>query len=247
VPVVPGAEPYAADGGPVGAVLVHGFTGNPSSMRPWGEHLAAVGLTVRVPRLPGHGTRWQDLNDTTFQDWYAEAERAFDELKARCERVFVGGLSMGGTVTVALAERRAGELAGGVLVNPSLSTGDPRARLLPLVARLLPSMPPIGSDIKKPGVVENAYDRMPTRGALSLSRMWPSVLADAAKITDPLLVFRSTEDHVVPASSVDRLVAGATHTTVDVRALTNSYHVATLDNDAPEIFAESLAFMTGAA
>ncbi len=245
MPVVPGAEPYAADGGPVGAVLVHGFTGSPASMRPWGEHLAAAGLTVRVPRLPGHGTRWQDLNDTTFEDWYAEAERAFDELRGRCERVYVGGLSMGGTVAVALAERRAGELTGVLLVNPSLTTGDPRARLLPLVARFLPSMPPIGNDIKKAGVTEGAYDRLPTRGALSLAKAWPLVLADLAKITDPLLVYRSTEDHVVPASSVDRLVAGATNTTVDVRALANSYHVATLDNDAPEIFAGSLAFMTG--
>jgi carboxylesterase len=241
--VVPGAEPYAADGGPVGAVLVHGFTGNPSSMRPWGETLAAAGMTVRIPRLPGHGTRWQDLNHTTFDDWYAEAERAFEDLRGRCERVYVAGLSMGGTVTLAIAERRAGELAGAIVVNPSLSTGDPRARLLPLLSRVIPSMPPIGSDIKKPGVTESAYLRLPTRGAASLQRAWTTVLDDLPKITDPLLAFRSVDDHVVPPSSVERLVAGATNTTVEVRALTDSFHVATLDNDAPRIFAESLTFM----
>jgi carboxylesterase len=54
--IVAGAEPFAVDGGPIGVVLCHGFTGSPQSMRPWAEHLAAAGLSVRLPRLPGHGT-----------------------------------------------------------------------------------------------------------------------------------------------------------------------------------------------
>lgn len=248
MPVVPGAEPFAVDGdgplGRIGVVLVHGFTGSPVSMRPWAEHLAAAGLTVRLPRLPGHGTRWQDLNDTRWIDWYRAAERELDLLLARCDRVFVCGLSMGGTVTLRLAEERAADLAGAVLVNPSLTTADPRARLLPLLSLFVPSMPAIGGDIKRSGVSEQAYQRLPTRGAASLQRLWSIVLADLDQITAPLLVYRSTHDHVVPASSVERLVAGATSTTVDVRLLTDSYHVATLDNDAPRIFAESLAFLT---
>src|SRR5579875_2853460 len=83
------AEPFAADGGRVGAVLCHGFTGMPASMRGWGEALAAAGLTVRVPLLPGHGTRWQDANRSTWQEWYAELERSFDDVRSRCDQVFV--------------------------------------------------------------------------------------------------------------------------------------------------------------
>ena len=49
--VMPGAEPFAADGGDMGVVLSHGFTGSPRSLRPWAEHLAAAGLTVRLPRF----------------------------------------------------------------------------------------------------------------------------------------------------------------------------------------------------
>lgn len=243
MPIIPGTEPYAADGdGRVGALLVHGFTGSPISMRPWGEHLAAAGLSVRVPLLPGHGTRWQDLNRTRWTDWYAAADRALDDLRRRCESVFVGGLSMGGTVAIRLAESR--DIAGAVLVNPSLTSADPRTALLPLLSRLVASVPPVGNDIKQPGVSEGAYDRVPTRAAASLRQMWGVTLADLTRITAPLLVFRSAEDHVVPASSVRALVAGAVNTTVDVRTLVDSYHVATLDNDAPEIFAESLAFLT---
>ena len=74
-------KPYAADGGPTGVLLLHGFTGSPKSMTPWGQRMAAEGHTVRVPRLPGHGTKWQDMNLTRWEDWYAEADRSFIELQ----------------------------------------------------------------------------------------------------------------------------------------------------------------------
>ena len=101
MPVLPGAEPFEHAGGDVGVLLVHGFTGCPQSMRPWAEHLAAEGFTVSLPRLPGHGTRWQDLNLTRWTDWYAEAERALDALRRTCSTVFVMGLSMGGDADAA--------------------------------------------------------------------------------------------------------------------------------------------------
>src|SRR4051794_41910546 len=96
-PMRPDAEPFAADGAPVGAVLCHGLTGMPGSMRPWAEALAAAGLTVRLPRLPGHGTRWQDANKVTWQDWLDEGGRALDEMRSRGGRAFVVGVSRGGT------------------------------------------------------------------------------------------------------------------------------------------------------
>jgi esterase/lipase len=70
VPLLPGAEPFAADGGSIGVLLSHGFTGSPQSLRPWAEHLAAAGYAVRLPRLPGHGTTWQEMNTTRWTDWH---------------------------------------------------------------------------------------------------------------------------------------------------------------------------------
>src|SRR5687768_3783788 len=96
--VLAGAEAYHHEGGPIGALLCHGFTGTPQSMRPWAEHLAGQDLTVTLPLLPGHGTRWQELNRTTWHDWYAEDERALLALHQRCDTVVVMGLSMGGTL-----------------------------------------------------------------------------------------------------------------------------------------------------
>ncbi len=166
--VLAGAEPIDLPGGPVGALLCHGFTGTTQSMRPWAEHLADAGLSVVAPRLPGHGTRWQDMNRTRFSDWYAELERAFDELRGRCSTVFAMGLSMGGTLSLRLAEERGDQVAGLVLVNPSLSTERKDARLAPLLSKVVPSFPGIASDIKKPGVTELAYDRIPLKAVASL-------------------------------------------------------------------------------
>lgn len=242
--VLPGAEPFAADGGDVGVVLSHGFTGTPQSMRPWAETLAAAGLSVRLPRLPGHGTRWQDLNDTRWPDWYGEIERAFDDLRGRCRTVFATGLSMGGTLVLRLAEQRPAEVAGLVLVNPSLGSRRWDVRhVLPLSRHVVPSLKGIASDIRKPGVTELAYDRTPLRAMHSLSQLWPLVVGDLPELTAPTLLYRSRVDHVVEPLSGRLLRDGAHATEVTEVVLEESYHVATLDNDAPAIFAGSLDFI----
>jgi carboxylesterase len=213
------------------------------SMRPWGEHLAARGFAVRCPLLPGHGTRWQDCNLATEHDWTAAVGAAFDELAKDVDRVVVAGLSMGGTLSIRLAEVRPDDVAALVLVNPSLMTLRRDAKLLPLLAKVFPGWSPIGSDIKKPGVVEQAYPKLPTRAMLGLSRLWTASRADLAKITAPLLVFRSREDHVVEPASTEALLAGVSSTDTTEVVLENSYHVATLDNDAPLIFEKSVEWI----
>jgi len=250
VPLMPGGEPFVLDGSPndfangsVGVVLCHGFTGVPSSLRAWGEHLAAAGMAVRAPRLPGHGTRWQDMNSTRWEDWYGELERAFDAMLAKVPTVFAMGLSMGGTLCLRLGEERGAELAGLVVVNPSLATERKDAKLLSLVSKVVPSIPGIGSDIKKPGVTEQAYDRSPLRAAYSLAQLWKVTRADLGKLTQPVLLYRSRTDHVVEPISGRLLIDGASSTEVREVILEDSYHVATLDNDAPLIFDGSVEFV----
>jgi carboxylesterase len=225
---MPGAEPIDLPGGPVGIVLSHGFTGTTQSMRPWAEHLAGAGFTVSAPRLPGHGTSVQDMNTTRFEDWYGEVARVFDELRSRCSTVFAMGLSMGGTLVLRLAELRGSEVAGLVIVNASL-------------AKVVPSFPGIGSDIKKPGVTELAYPKIGLKAALSMQQAWPVVRADLPRITCPVLAYRSSVDHVVEPVSGRLLRQGCVH--AEEVVLENSYHVATLDNDAPTIFEGSVDFV----
>ena len=239
--VMPGAEPIDLPGGPVGVLLSHGFTGTTQSMRPWAEHLHAAGLSVLAPRLPGHGTSIKDMNRTGFPDWYGEVERAFDELRSRCETVFAMGLSMGGTLVLRLAQQRAAHVAGVVVVNASLATERKDAKLLPVLSKVLSSFPGIANDIKKPGAKELAYPKIPLKAAYSMQQHWPVVRGDLGKITCPVLVYRSAEDHVVEAVSGRLLIEGVGH--AEEVVLRDSYHVATLDNDAPQIFEGSLQFV----
>jgi carboxylesterase len=250
VSVLPGAEPFQFEPGPtlaatppVGVLLCHGFTGSPQSMRPWGEYLRDAGFAVSCPRLPGHGTRWQDMNATRWEDWYGELERALDDMLNRADTVFAMGLSMGGTLVTRLAQERGDDLAGIVLVNPSYLTLQREAKLLPVLSRVLPSVPGIANDIKKPGATELAYTRTPLKAAYSLDRLWRLVRADLHRVSLPIRLFHSTDDHVVDPVNSRILLDGVSSADVQEIVLTDSYHVATLDNDAELIFEGSVTFV----
>ena len=242
MPLQPGAEPYHHAGGPVGVLLIHGFTGSPVSMRPWGEALAESGLTVSIPRLPGHGTRWQDLALTRWDDWYSEVDRNLTLLQTSCDRVVVGGLSMGGSLALRLGELRAADIAGLVLVNPAVHSERKDRHLLPYVRHLVKAFPGITNDIHQPDQDEGGYSRMPLHAAHSLSQAWLSIKADIALITAPMLLLHSREDHVVEPSNVAWVLEHATNSQRDEVWLERSYHVATLDYDLPVIIERTVAF-----
>jgi carboxylesterase len=243
VPVLPGAEPFTHDGsGEIGVLLCHGFTGTPQSLRPWGDHLAGEGFTVRCPLLPGHGTHWRDMNRTGWPDWYARVEESFTELSARCRSTFAFGLSMGGTLALRLAQLRGSAVSGIVVVNPSVMTLRRDAAFAPVLARVVPSFPGIASDIAKPGVVEVAYDRTPLRAFTSLRQFWKLVRTDLPMITQPLQVYRSAVDHVVEPENSQIVLSSVSSTDTAEIVLPNSFHVATLDHDAGTIFTGSVEF-----
>jgi carboxylesterase len=193
--------------------VLHGLTGSPASVRPWAEHLHEAGYAVSVPRLPGRGTRWQELNRTTYADWYGEAEAAFEKLAADCDDVVVAGLSTGGCLALDLAERRSRQVAGLVLVNPAVSRA--RRDLLALRLRAVRSLF---------HAVRTVRDRLP-------------------EVTQPLLLFRSRTDRVDDPSSGRVILATVSSRDLEERVLEDSHHVATLDNDAPAVFAGTVDFV----
>jgi len=242
-----GTEPFAQDAGErhagAGVLVLHGFTGSPKSMRPWAEYLAAAGMSVRLPRLPGHGTTVQDANRTTWDDWYETASSAFAELDRACAQVFVAALSMGGALALRLAEERPERVAGLILVNPAVHSESKLLPLLPVLRLAVPSVPGIGNDIAMPGQDEGCYDRTPLRALHSLIAGWKQVKQDIARVNAPILLFRSRTDHVVEASNSQWILGNVASTDVEERVLERSFHVATLDFDAPTIFGGSVDFI----
>ncbi|WP_035748851.1 carboxylesterase [Glycomyces sp. NRRL B-16210] len=224
-------------------LLCHGFTSDPASMRPWGEYLRDSGFNVIAPLLTGHGDTWQVLAKSTWQQWYARLDAALDEALALGRPVFAGGLSMGGSLSLRLAELRGGDLAGLVLVNPAIFDDKPHGFLAPALQYVMPSVAAIGSDLNKPDVREKTTSRTPVAAYASLRRLWKVTRPELARVTVPLRIFTSAEDHVVNPRNSAVIRAGVRSKDVESTVLQRSYHVATLDYDAELIFSESAAFM----
>ncbi|CAB5238969.1 unannotated protein [freshwater metagenome] len=227
----------------IGILLVHGFTGSPSSMRPWAEYMNRFGFTVRVPRLPGHATDPHDLNKITWQEWPQKVESELEELQKTCEKIFIFGLSMGGGLTLLITELHVKDIAGIVLVNPMIHI----PRLGPTLAKVMSVVRPmratVGNDIKRKNVSEYGYDALPMVGIYELTKMLKITRAGLKKVDVPVLLFHSAEDHVLPVSNTEIILSEISSVKKSRVELVNSYHVATLDHDNDLLFANSLTFV----
>ncbi|MBT2693363.1 alpha/beta fold hydrolase [Bacillus sp. ISL-55] len=237
--VLEGAEPFYFEGNSVGILVSHGFTGSTQSMRPLGEAYAAAGYTVCGPRLRGHGTHHEDMEQTTYQDWIASIEEGFQWLKERCDTIFVTGLSMGGKLTLYMAENHQ-DIRGIVLINAAIDIPAMEPVLQLEGTRFLDA---IGSDIKKPGVTELAYEKTPVQSVKEILPFMKTVKEDLSKVLCPALIFVSDEDHVVPPDNSQTIYDLISSETKLIHHMKESYHVATLDNDQQVIIDKTLDFI----
>ena len=240
--IIPGAEPFSGEGGPHGVLLCHGFTGNPHSMKPLGRALHGAGFAVEVPLWPGHGTSVEDMMETTWDDWSSAAEAAYQELAGRCEKVVVGGLSMGGTLAAWLGANHP-EIPGLILINPATEPFPPEG--VEMIKAMIDAgeevTEAIGSDIADPDAKEIAYSGTPLRPLLSLVSQQEELAEAVSRISCPILLMTSLNDHVVAPSASDYL---ATRVSGPVERVTleRSYHVATLDYDKDLIEERAIEF-----
>lgn len=238
---------FQADGdgvkGKIGILLVHGFTGTPASMRSWAHYLNDQGYTVSVPLMPGHGTKWQDLNSTRWQQWPEKVQQELDTLHAKCDTVFIAALSMGCGNSLYVAAKNQDKVAGLILVNPMIHIPGLQIKFAWLISRLQKSRPSVGDDIKKPGVTEWGYDALPLRGVAQLYKYLKLARAALPGISTPTLVFHSVDDHVLPVSNTEIIMSEIGSAIKQRIELTNSYHVATMDYDADIIFENSRLFI----
>jgi carboxylesterase len=242
--ILPGCEPFSSPGNSMGVLILHGFTGNPYSMRPLAQRCAQVGYSVELPRLPGHGTSLDDLVARRWSDFVEVALGAYDPLAERCDKVAVVGLSVGGALTALIAEERP-DVAGCVFINPMLK--GPGAELEQGLKELIDSGLDVmatdgGSDIKKEGTTEAKYEGWPLRSLQSVIDGVMIVNANLSSITAPSLLLSSREDHTVAPDNGDEIVNKSSGP-VERIWLEESYHVATLDNDQELVERATLEFL----
>lgn len=243
-PIMEQAEEFFYQGNDVGVLVIHGFTGSTQSMRYLGERIAKEGYTVYGPRLTGHGTHQEDMEKASFNDWIADVERGMEKLKETCATIFVAGLSMGGTLTLYLAEHYS-EIAGIMPINAAIDLPGMKDNYEEIANDSERFVAGIGSDIKKEGVEELAYSFTPVKSMAELLGLMEIVREDLYKIKTPTCLFSSIVDHVVPPDNSKEIYNMISSKTKHVISLEESYHVATLDNDKAFIADKCIDFIKG--
>ncbi|MCD4650219.1 MAG: alpha/beta fold hydrolase [Candidatus Cloacimonetes bacterium] len=223
---------------PIGIVLLHGFTSVPGAMDFSARSLHKAGYSVYVPLLPGHGTRWQDLNNVSWTDWSQAVDQAVFRLRRQCKRVFLFGLSLGGLLALHHTQHNP-DIAGSVVINPVCRLDNRGIRFLPLLKYFVAHTKGIASDIRKSDITEPAYDCTPLKGLAELVILMKMTCRNFHEIRSPLLMFQSSVDHVIP----DKCHKLEEITKCRVVRLVNSYHVAVMDEDKELIIEQTLQFI----
>lgn len=240
--VIPGAEEFYFQGGSIGCLLVHGFTGSPSEMRLLGEYLAQKGYTVHGVRLEGHGTSPEDMLRTDFEQWYKSVEQGWQRLRGTCEKVFVIGLSMGGILALYLASNH--PVSGVVSMCAPIYINNSKLFFLPLY-RLFRTYETRKRKILPVDPAYNiSYDRMPLKCVASLLELINLVKPRLPEVSAPVLIIQSKVEHTVKPESAEFLYHKLTGTQAkELLWLYASGHIITLDNEREMVFAKIKAFL----
>ena len=246
-PPVP--DPFDYPGGPVGVLLFHGFTGCPSEVRPMGQYLASQGYTVVGPLLPGHGTNWQDMARRKWQEWADAAEQAYLGIKNRCRTVFVGGGSMGGLLTLYLAERHSG-IAGVIPMAPALFTVDWRASFAWLIKHFVKFNPydPVrdGDDLTDPEARKRylwSYMGSPVAAVEQLVLLQRVVRRGLRQVAMPALIFQGTRDRSVKLVSAEYALTHISSQDKELIWMTNSGHCLWVDSEKEQVWQRAHQFI----
>jgi len=238
-------SPFLLEGGPVGVLLIHGFTGSPPEMRLVGDYLHERGCTVSGPLLPGHGTTAGDMNRRRWTEWTAHAEGALADLQARCEAVFVGGLSMGSVLTLYLAAHHP-ELSGVVAYSPAVWPADQLIYLTPVLKYAIRERQKSDdSDLADPEADLRlwSYEENPTFAAHELLKLLRRVRRLLPRVTCPVLFIHSTRDTAIHPDSARRTCERVGTTDKELVALLDSGHCLTVDSEWERVAEKTYAFI----
>jgi carboxylesterase len=248
-------SPLSLPGDTRGVLCLHGVTGTPFEVRPFAEAFGRAGFSVEAPIIAGHGATLADLARTTWRDWLASAERAFDALGARTGRpVAIFGFSMGGLLALRLARLRPERVAALVVIGTPL-----RLRRLQVGAiRALTRLPidfshwpganvpkPNGSDVSIPEMRHGnpGLPAFPIAALRQLFELMDVVRADLPAVRTPTLVVHARHDHVVPMDDSLELTGCLGSEIIERLWLERSFHVVGLDVDSGQAIDAATRFV----
>jgi len=239
-------EPFSMPGGPITVVLLHGYTGAPAELSQLAEALHAQGFGVEAPLLVGHGTCLADLMPVQPSQWLEQVDGVVDRLLDQGQRVVVAGLSLGSILAIQAGIRRPAVEAV-IAYSPPIVSGDPRARIAPVLSLLFPSVPRPADDFIDPSTAERLwkYPRWPSRCSVRVLDFIASTRKHLGDLHQPLLVMASTLDRVITRRGVELLQQRVGSKRVEVDWLEGSGHVITADAEWQTVADRTLIFLKG--
>jgi len=228
LPNSPRTTPFFEQRGPVGVLMIHGYSGSPDELRGMGVSLADAGYTVHCPLLAGHGGTPDDMFGVRWEDWLTSADAGLRLLHDHCRTVFVCGFSLGGLLALHMAARA--PVAGLILLAPALQLrGGSLLRATGLLRYILPWYYPFAhADFASPAVREAVLERAPEAnlddptvveqirreakvpvGSLyELARLQRQTRGDLTRVRVPTLIMHSRNDETVNPRSAIEVAAG---------------------------------------
>jgi carboxylesterase len=235
------SQTFSLRAGKTGVLLIHGFIATTATMRWLGEFLHARGYTVLAPLLPGHGTSPNDLNRQRWQDWTSAVTRAYQELAAQCETVFVCGSSMGGVLALYLANEQ--PVAGLCLYAPAIRASSRRR----LMARALAPFVPYLSNPTPPANDVTArwsgYSVTPLHAVVELGKLQRETRRRLSRIHQPIMVMQGRRDGQIDPRSGEMILAETHSSRKELHWLEDSGHTLPLDQDRERVAELTVKFM----
>jgi carboxylesterase len=234
-------DPFFLEGGPVGVLLVHGFTATPVEMRPLGDFLHKKGFTVSGPLLPGHNTAPEDINKFTWKDWVAHTENAYWNLNRNCEQVFIGGESMGGLLAIYLATYHP-EIVGILTYAPALRLIARKRDVIKLYL-LAPFIPYIKRNDADDNLPWRGYLATPLRGVIQLLKLQRRTISRLESIRRPILIIQGCLDARIPSEVPGIIFNRVSSVLKEIHWMQNSTHCVVIDKEMESVKEITLRFI----
>lgn len=220
-------EPFFWMGGPVGILLIHGYTATTAEVRLLGHILQDQGYTVAAPLLPGHYSTPEELNRVHWQDWLVTAEKMYQKLAIECQSVFVGGESTGGLLALYLASEYP-EIMGILTYAPALRLSISRYDTIRLHLSA-PFVPYLYKENKNNDLPWQGYTVYPLKGALQLLKLQKAVKNRLAGIRQPILIVQGRQDTTVHPDVPQMIYQNVNSSVKEIHWMEKSTHVVLVD------------------
>ncbi len=237
----PHSKEFYFEGGSIGVLLVHGFTGTPGTMKKIGEALKDDGYTVSGIRLPGHGTSVEDMENSNWKQWLEAARKGADDLSRKCDKMIICGLSMGGLLTTILASEL--EPQGAILLASAIKLKGKSARLASLLKFLIRYRvyDNTNKDIHPYAI---SYNATPLRKVTDFFKLQKMAKKSLNKISCPLLIVQGKLDKSVSDDAPEIIYNGTINVNdKKIVYLENSKHVCTLEPEFDILIKEIREFI----